>query len=321
MLTLTQSQHHLHCKRELIDQLAHHSISLDEAKQYFEINENGNFEHKIIMRLLNNNRPRWFNDLTLSLKKLRTKRTYPFIDKKIITAWNALMIEALFKLSTQLPDYRIHAENALNSLWDTMFINDILMHSTLIKKSPKIDAFLEDYSYLASAFLQAYQSTFNELYLIKAQFIVNQALERFYDQGKWYFSKGDFSILAECEDSTYPSALSMMVQNLLTLGLLVDSKYRHFAFKTLEFNSLNAMKTPIYFPLLTEQIIRYLHSERIIKSSENSLNTALAQINYPFTFGKKDSSITKGFMICGETSCFSLVEDEKELSSAIEKTL
>jgi len=126
----------------------------------------GNFEGHCIIRLLGNERPEWFETLKTQLRTLRQTRTYPFIDRKVITAWNAMMIKALFVLGKADPLYKDQAIRSLDKLKSAMFLDERLKHSALIHKVPKIDAFLEDYAYLCSALIEAYQSTLDESYLI-----------------------------------------------------------------------------------------------------------------------------------------------------------
>jgi len=56
----------------------------------------GNIHGKIHLSLSTDKRPKGFQAFQKALQKVRATRTYPFIDKKINTAWNAMMIEALY---------------------------------------------------------------------------------------------------------------------------------------------------------------------------------------------------------------------------------
>ena len=112
------------------------------------ITEEGNFEGKNIIRIddpVNNTIP-YYDDAIEALKKRREKRTYPFVDKKVIVSWNAMMIRSLFKASRVDNSYLKPALKSLTALLESMYINSELFHSTLIGKNPKIKAFLEDYA-------------------------------------------------------------------------------------------------------------------------------------------------------------------------------
>ena len=287
------------------------------------VTHHGNFESgKSIIRF-ENGEPEWFSDVKPLLQKLRLKREYPFIDKKVQTSWSAMMINALFKLGTIDAAYHEKAVKSLDALLDTLFIDGTLYHTTLIHKIPKVEAFLEDYAFLSQALLTAFKQTQNELYLIHAQRFINKALEEFYDKGLWNFSSGEFAVKAEITDTTYTSSVSIMVDVLLTLGsLLEDEKYTHFAFKTMEYNSYELGRKPIYYPHMLTQAIRYVKGDRIIKTSkENIQNNAyeLARISYPFTLLK--SSDEDDFMVCGEKSCFANTQNIQELDKIVKNSL
>lgn len=304
-----------------ISQALHNAgvTDLDEAVDILQITPEGNFEGHCIVTLASLERPQWFEEFVKECQKLRSSRTYPFIDRKINLAWNAMMIKSLLIVGKQIPSYQDDAITSLEALLSTMFIDGVLYHTTLIHKKPKIEAFLEDYAYLSDALIQAYQSTFDEVYLIRAQQLTNKALELFYQNGAWYFSRGAFPTLCELDDGSYPSAMAIMMDNLLSLGSLIDSKYRHFAFKSLEYSSIKLMKTPIYYPKLTEQTIRYLKGDRIVKATKELL-TSLESLKYPFVLLKNDESV-EGFLICGENSCFATTFEAKTLDKLIHSTL
>ncbi|MCF6330175.1 MAG: DUF255 domain-containing protein [Sulfurimonas sp.] len=241
-------------------------------------------------------------------------------DKKIQTSWSSMMINALFTLGSIDSKYNKMAIDSLASLLKTMYINDKLYHTTLIHKTPKIEAFLEDYAYLSKALITAYNFTAKDIYLIHAQKFVNTALERFYKLGKWNFSDGEFETIAEISDNTYTSSVAIIVESLFSLGLLLeDEKYTHFAFKTLEYNSYELGRRGVIYPKMIEQVLRYVKGNRVIKTSKDNLNKniyKLASLKYPFISFKSDITDAK-FMICGEKSCFANTKDIDNIDKLI----
>jgi hypothetical protein len=122
----------------------------------------------------------------------------------------------------------------------------------------------------------------------------------------WYFSKDEFETKADTTDSSYPGSVGVMVDLMLSLGSLVDEKYRHFAFKTLEYYSYDLARTPINAPYLFNQMIRYVKEDRIVKTK-----TPITHLRYPYALVKYDANVD-GFMICAHQSCFAttaLVEE------------
>jgi uncharacterized protein YyaL (SSP411 family) len=293
-----------------------------EMCEEMSVTHHGNFEGKNIIRF-ENEIPTWFKDVKVLLSKIRQERNYPFVDKKVQTSWSAMMINSLFQLGAIDNAYTQKAVKSLNALLETMYIDGNLYHTTLIHKTPKVKAFLEDYAFLSQALISAYKHTQEELYLIHAQRFANKALEEFYEKGQWNFSAGEFTTKAETSDTTYTSSISIIVDVLLSLGsLLEDEKYTHFAFKTMEYNSYEMGRKPIYFPYMLTQVFRYLKGDRIIKAPLKELqNNALelASLKYPFVQYK--TSQEDGFMICGEKSCFSHTQDIKEVNDLLLQSL
>jgi uncharacterized protein len=295
--------------------------NVEQMCEQMSVSHDGNFQGKNIIRF-EKEIPEWFSDIKILLSKIRETRDYPFTDRKVQTSWSSMMIHSLFKLGAIDETYKHRAIKNLDALLKTMFIDGKLYHSTLIHKVPKVEAFLEDYAFLTQALLSAFKHTGDELYLINAQRFANKALEEFYDKGLWNFSVGKFATKAEITDNTYTSSVSIMLDNLLSLGtLLEDEKYTHFAFKTMEYNSYKLGREPIYMPYMLTQALRYLKGDRIIKSNlknlqENSLK--LSKLMYPFVSYRE--STDEDFMICGDKSCFSNSSDVNKLNELLLKS-
>ena len=84
-------------------------------------------------------------------------------------------------------------------------------------------------------------------------------MAEFYKNGVWNFSSGEFVTKADIYDNTYTSAVSVMVDVMLSLGTLInDEKYTHFAFKTMEYNSFELGRKPVHSPTMLIQMLRYL---------------------------------------------------------------
>lgn len=304
---------------EAFDKEGHKNI--EEILDLLSVTKAGNFEGKNIIRVKDENFEK-FKEVKATLQKLRSKREYPFIDMKVQTSWSAMMIKALFILGNIDNSYKTRAVNYLDKLLQTMFIDGKLYHTTLIRKTPKVEAFLEDYAFLSSALVEAFNATQEELYLIKAQHFANSALEKFYDKGTWRFSVGEFETKAEISDNTYTSSVAVMVDVLLSLGtLLEDEKYTHFAFKTLEYNSYELARRPVIYPYMLKQTLRYVKGDRVIKSNLKNLESnayELASLKYPFI--QKKASQDDGYMICGSKSCFANTKEILSINDIIKKT-
>ncbi len=287
------------------------------------ITKEGNFEGKNIIRVddpISTDKILYYNEAIEALQKRREKRIYPFIDKKVLVSWNAMMIKSLFKASRTDKKYLKPAISSLDALLQSMYINSELYHSTLIGKTPRIKAFLEDYAYLGEVLIEAYESTLNEIYLITATKLTNSAIEKYFEKGKWKFSRGEFETNADIYDSSYPSSVSTMLSLLYSISSLVDVVYKKFVFKTLEVYSYDVMRQPISTPRMTHMVMRYLKDDVIIKAQEDKLKTHIKDLDsltHPFSLFKNDTN--DGFMICNSNACFGHEKDFSGVTEVLDK--
>ena len=73
---------------------------IEDTLAYMGIEEDGNIDGEYShTHITNDEVPRRLEELKTYLRALSDKRTFPFVDKKINTAWNAMMIKALFEAS------------------------------------------------------------------------------------------------------------------------------------------------------------------------------------------------------------------------------
>jgi len=136
---------------------------------------------------------------------------------------------------------------------------------TYIQKAQKIlqneqkPKFLDDYAFFIRALISSYYLTDCKSDITKALKLTNEAIARFYKNGVWYFNDNEFKTKAKATDTPYTSAISIMIDNLLSVSEATkDKKYKHFAFKTLQYNSYELARKPIYFPYMLTQMLRYL---------------------------------------------------------------
>ncbi|QOY55633.1 thioredoxin domain-containing protein [Candidatus Sulfurimonas marisnigri] len=296
--------------------------NIEDILQSLSITKSGNFEGKNIIRFKDAEAPKEFETIKILLGDLRASREYPFCDKKIQTSWSSMMIKSLFVLGNIDAKYKQRGKKSLDALLKTMFIEGKLYHTTLIHKKPKVEAFLEDYAYLAQALILAFNSTQDEVYLVKAHHFTNMALEEFYKNGVWKFSTGEFETKADIADNTYTSSVSIMVDVLISLGtLLEDDKYAHFAFKTIEYNSYELGRRPVVYPYMLRQMLRHLKGDRVIKSNIKNLQNSALQlslITYPFI--QRKATDDKDFMVCGAKSCFANTDNLNNINDIIAKS-
>jgi uncharacterized protein len=182
---------------------------------------------------------------------VRSQRVWPGRDEKILTAWNGLMIAAFARAAQVLdrPDYAQAATRAADFLLTTMRAPDgRLLRTTLGSAPPKLNAYLEDYAYVADALVTLYETTFEPRWIMSAQSLVKVMLDQFWDEGEggfYYTGRDHESLIARSKDPhdhATPSGNSMAVSALLRLAKLTgDADLFEKAQRTLQvFRSLMA---------------------------------------------------------------------------------
>ena len=256
------------------------------------------------------------------LRQIRQKRLYPFIDKKIITAWNALYIEAKLRASIVEDRYKKEALNSLERLLKVMWQGK-LYHQKFGTNPPSKEAMLEDYAFLLRALTTAYEVSLDERYLHRAHKIFDETRERFFDKGVWYFSRLDHNLSAPLDDSYYSSALATLYHGMLDLAILEeDHKIFRFAKRSIDEKSALIFHSPASFPTATRAVFRLKIGDVALKASKKRLKPLLkeiASIRYPYVHPKATKS--KEFIACTLQSCFAQSKDFSTIKQKIEERL
>jgi len=296
---------------------------IDEALGYFGIFElEGNFEAEFTNPYITSDKkPKRLDELIKILKELRAEVKYPFIDYKVQTSWNALYIRSLLKASklTEL-DYTKDALSSLDTLLNTLYIDGELYHQVILGKKPKVKGYLEDYAFLISALIEAYESSFKERYLKIAQTLQEEAVKKFYKDGVWHMSSDGFLLEAELYDSSYRSALAVMIEDILSLGVLKESnKLFSFGVESLKRSAKELNSHPLNFPYATKVSLEATLSPVIVKSNLKNLQEfkkQIPRIKYPFILTKPSND--DKFLACKIDRCFSVQKSVDEVISDIE---
>ena len=270
-----------------------------------------NFEGKMHLNIYDDKRPKDFKKIQKTLQKFREKRDYPFIDKKINTAWNSMMIEALFSASVIDEKYAKEGENTLLALESLMYHDHTLYHQTILGVNPKQKALLEDYSFLISALLKAYEVDYDAQKLSFAEYLFQRAKALFYKDGVWYLSESKLKIKAGLIDKYYVSPLAKMLQNIVKLAALKESFY----YDTLAEDMIKVQEPQLQEKLaLTPALATaYLMQKKqmvLLKSNEHNLKQNRVEIEraeYPFIL--REAKDFDEYLACTLRQCF--VKDEK----------
>ena len=294
-----------------------------EIEESLEFTIEGNFEGKVHMNFYVDNRPKGFKEFKAELLKIRKTKEYPFIDKKINTAWNALMIEALYKASLIDKKYKDKADKHLNALKELMFKRGELYHQTVGADKPTQLGFLEDYSFLISALIAGYEVDYKEEKLDFAEYLLNRAKSKFYRDGIWYLSDDEMKIKAKLKDRYYTSPLSKMAQNILKMATLKESfRYEKLAITTLESINIELRFKQGDAPAAaTAYLMQNLKVVSLKSKKENLLKNRdeISKIKYPYVLTKKSED--NDYLACTMRRCFSKEAKLEKVIGAIQENI
>jgi uncharacterized protein YyaL (SSP411 family) len=204
----------------------------DAFAEYYDVTQEGNWESgqnilSVTPSLRSDLARRWMHqgDRTLLLSK-RYERVRPTRDEKILTSWNAIMLNGYIDAykATGDPSYLTTAlKNAAFVQQQLMKGDGRVFHSN-VQGGNHIPGFLEDYAWSAKAFIHLYEVTFDLNWLVTARKVTDYALKEFDSEQSemYYFSPGDLpnpvTRKTEVYDNVIPSSNSVFAEVLFLLG-------------------------------------------------------------------------------------------------------
>lgn len=297
---------------------------IEENLAYLGIEEDGNidgdFSHT---HITTKHVPVRIEELRVYLTSVSAKRTFPFVDKKINTAWNAMMIKALFVASKIDKKYLSLAETRMDNMLQRMHKKEILYHQTLIGHNPTQKALLEDYAFLIDALIEGYERTYNQAYLSLAQKLTEETLTKFYKNRRWYLSDDGIEAYADFDDRYYSAALSVMLENLVRLTTLAEElKYVGVVKETIESMGAVLESNPGDASKLVHTFLRLTWGDIIIHAKREKLLIAqnvLDGVGYPFVLSSVQES--DEYLACKITMCFAYDKNITKLIDKINKVV
>jgi len=294
----------------------------EESLAYLGIEEDGNIDGELsLSHITGVKKPLKLQELKAYLKKLSEKRKFPFLDKKINTAWNAMMVKALFSASKLDEKYLELGKSRLESLLKLMRTEDVLYHQTLFGKKPKQKGLLEDYAFLMDALIEGYLKTYSKAYLEELEKLAKETQNKFYKDGVWYLSNDGIDAVADFDDRYYTSALSVVLEDFVRIASLREElSYNEIVKKTLKESGEVLESNPVKVPKLLHVLLRLKMGDVIIKSTLKNLTGSkkeLDQMKYPFVLSKVEKS--DEFLACRVNSCFAYDKNSTVLIEKINK--
>lgn len=214
------------------------------AKNYFNFNEEGHWEHGNYIPLRKMTDEEFAKKYHINVQTLksrinvikskllseRQKRIYPLLDDKILASWNALMIKGYVDAYKVFDDKQFieAAQKAYDFINDRLVEKGILYHSWKENKKGA-QGFLEDYAFMCDALISLFEATSDTAYLNRALTFTDYILARFYDNqsGMFYFTSDNAELLIarkmEITDNVTPASNSVMAHVLYRLYRITDT--------------------------------------------------------------------------------------------------
>jgi len=200
----------------------------------FDVTEKGNWPHRPGANILQVRDDAPDADVSRELETMT--------DTKVLAGWNGLMISG-FCWSFQLLGEQGHLDAAVRAgefIRKKMWIDGRLRRRWADGEAAH-DGVLDDYAWVVSAFIDLYESTFEERWLKDAIALQAKADELFFDRaggGYYYTAKDGEKLIARGKDAldhARPAGNAVMAENLMRLMHLTgDLSYRERARKTFD---------------------------------------------------------------------------------------
>jgi len=203
--------------------------------QFWGVSEGGNFEGANVLHLaggIEAAEPEGLAEARQALYEARSKRVWPGVDDKRLTAWNALAISALAEAGAALgrDDYLDAARAGAGFVLAELSDESGRLLRTYKDGDARLNAYLEDHAFLLEALLTLYEATFEPRWFERARALADEIVERFGDpeRGGFFSTSTDHEQLIarrkEIGDHPIPSGNSSAALGLLRLAALTGER-------------------------------------------------------------------------------------------------
>ncbi|MGV6815196.1 MAG: thioredoxin domain-containing protein [Phycisphaerales bacterium] len=257
------------------------------------------------------------DEINAKLYEVRQKRKQPRLDDKVLAAWNGLLISALVEAGEALgePRYIEAAQHASGFILEHMRSTQPEHEGQLLRayreNVAKVPAVLEDYAMLIAGLIKLHKSPMDRgrTSIETILELADQAHELFADEsGSYYDTRANqadlFVRTRSYHDGAVPSAIGVMLNNLVEIPLLVNAddalanRYRARAAKLLESISPSLAEFPMSSINSARAMIHMLEDEDdyaglyAFSGSEGAVSEEVPTIDSPVTVLASTNSIS-----------------------------
>ncbi len=230
----------------------------DAVLRYWAVDRGPNFEGRSILHV---GGPRPADEVVerarARLYEARSRRVWPGLDDKRLTAWNALMIAALADAGRVLgrADYLDAARACADFLLGRMRDSGGRLLRTFKDGRASLNAYLEDHAFLDEALQVLYEATLETRWIVEARALADQILTRFAsheEPGGFFDTSSDHESLVvrprDVEDHPIPSGSSSASLALLRMAAYTgDRAYERRALEVFSMLHVAAGRYPQAF--------------------------------------------------------------------------
>ncbi|MGB1170026.1 MAG: thioredoxin domain-containing protein [Flavobacteriaceae bacterium] len=237
---------------------------------YYNINPSGLWEKDLYVLIRNQSNTEFAKKHNLTKKELkekirswktillatRNKRNKPNLDDKILTSWNALMLQGYVDAYKAFGN-QIYLKNAVKI--GEFILNNQLREDGGLNRNFKngkstINGYAEDYATVIQAFISLHEISLDEKWLMLSKSIMEYTITHFYDPESglcFYTSNKDPNLIArkiEINDGVISSSNSIIGNSLFKLGhYFYDKKMTKLSEQMLNTLKKEIIKTPFAY--------------------------------------------------------------------------
>ncbi|MFN4260004.1 MAG: thioredoxin domain-containing protein [Gemmataceae bacterium] len=215
-------------------------------------------------------------DVRRKLFLARAKRERPFLDTKILTAWNGQMI-AGYAVAGQVlnePNYLNAARRGADFILKKLRTEDGRLSRSYSarpgqKPEARLNGYLDDYAFLIQGLLCLHDATREPRWLDEAKTLTDVMVKHFHDdkQGGFYYTAHDheelFARAKDQYDGAQPAGNSVAARNLVRLWRKTgDDQYRALAEKTFKTFTATMKLSPISLTTMADALALYLEEQK-----------------------------------------------------------
>jgi uncharacterized protein YyaL (SSP411 family) len=214
--------------------------------------------------------------LRRQLFEVRSRRTRPTLDTKVLTAWNGLMIAGYATAGRELeaPAYTATAARAAEFVLSHLRTKDGRLLRTYgaapgQKAEARLNGYLDDYAFLVHGLLTLHDATGEKKWLDDAKALTDTMVLYHGDaeHGGFFYTSNDheklFARAKDQYDGAHPSGNSVAARNLVRLWQKTGAeRYRALAEKTLKAFAAPLKANPTSLTTMAEALARYLDAKK-----------------------------------------------------------